>query len=91
MADLGTCLNCVSNKEYSHKIKRFNRTANERAKSAQAAMPFRRISKLIIIHLVAIIIFWLNEFPQLKPGSGMHNTKGSVQLVLRIVVDYKKV
>ena len=54
-------------------------------------MPLMRISKLIIVHIVATAIFWFNSFPPYKPGMGLYHTKGPGQLVLGTVVDYEKV
>ena len=54
-------------------------------------MPFKRISKLMIVHLVSTAIFWLNYFPPSKPGLGLSNTKVLKQFVPGNVVEYKKV
>ena len=45
----------------------------------------------MIVHLVATAIFWLNYFRPSKPGTGLSNTKVPRQLVIRTVVDYKKI
>ena len=52
---------------------------------------FKRISKLMIVHLVASAIFWINAFPPSTPGAGLSDTKGPRQLILGNTVDYKKV
>ena len=90
MADIGISLNFASKKEHVPKIDQFNRNSKERVRYARAAMHFKRISKLMIIHIVATAIFWLNIFPPLKPGAGMSNTKVPIQLVPGTVVDFKK-
>ena len=46
---------------------------------------------MIIVHLFATDIFWLNAFPPSKPGAGLSNTKVPRQLILGTVMDYKKV
>ena len=53
MTALGINLNCVSKKKHVPTIERFIRTVKERVRSARATMPFNRISKLMIVHLVA--------------------------------------
>ena len=62
----------------------------ERVQYAQAAMPFKLISKLMIVHLVATALFWINYFPLQKPRAVLSNTKGSINLFIVTVVEYKK-
>ena len=57
MADLFISLNCVSKKEHVPEIEQFNQTVKERVRSAWAYMPFKQISKLMIVHIVATAIF----------------------------------
>ena len=90
MTALGTNLNCASKNEDVSEIERFVRTVKERIISARATIPFKRISKLMIVHLVASTIFWLNSFPPSTPGAGLSYTKGPGQLVLGNTVNYKK-
>ena len=54
-------------------------------------MPFKRISKLVIVHIVASAIFWINAFPPSTPGAGLSDTKCPVKLIFGSTVDYKKV
>ena len=91
MADLGINLNWASKKELVPEIERFIRTVKERIRSAQSTMPFKRISKLMIVHIVASYICWINAFPPPTPGAGLSDTKGPGQLILRNMVNYKKV
>ena len=44
----------------------------------------------MIVHIFASAIFFINAFPSWKPGAVSPSTKGPRQLVLGIVVDYKK-
>ena len=53
-------LNCASKKEHIPEIKQFIYSVKERVWSAQSAMPFKQISKLMIVHIVASNIFNLN-------------------------------
>ena len=53
-------------------------------------MPFKLVSKLMILNLVSYGIFSLNAFLPSKPGAGLLDTKVPGQLVLGSVVDYKK-
>ena len=91
MTALGINLNCATKKEHEPKIERFIWTVKERVRSARATMPFKRISKLMIVHPVASAIFWINTFPSSTPGAGLSNTKGPGKLILVNTVDYKKV
>ena len=84
-------LNCASKKEHVPEIERFIRTLKERVRSAQATMPFKRISKLMIVHLVASTIFWINAFPLSTPGARLSDTKSPGQIILGKTVDYKYV
>ena len=63
MTALGINLNCSSKKEHVPEIERFIRTIKERVKSARSTMTFKRISKLMIVHLVPYAIFCINAFP----------------------------
>ena len=75
MAGLGISLNFSYKKEHVLDIELLNNTFKELVRYAQSAMPFKRISKLMIAHLVATAIFWLNAFPPSKPGRGLSNKK----------------
>ena len=59
----GINLKCSSKKEHVPEIELFIRTVKERVRYAQSTMTFKKISKLMIVHLVAPTIFWLNVFP----------------------------
>ena len=45
----------------------------------------------MIVHFVASVIVWLNEFPPSTPGAGLSDTNGPRQHILGKTVDYKKV
>ena len=90
MTTLCINLNCASKKEHLPEIERFIRTVKERVKSARSTMLFKLISKLMIVHLVASAIFWLDAFPPSTPGSGLSDTKVPGQLILVNIVNYKK-
>ena len=91
MTALGINLNCASKKEHVPEIERFIGTVKERARSARSTIPFKRISKIMIVHLVASAIFWINTFTPSTPGSGLSDTKGPGQLILGNTVDYKNI
>ena len=55
-------LNCASKKENFPKIEPFIRTVKERVRSAWSTMQFKRLYKLMIVHLFVSAIFWINEF-----------------------------
>ena len=71
MITLGINLNCAHKKEHAPEIERFIWTVKERVRSARSTMPFKHISKLMIVHLVASDIFCINEFPPSTPGAGL--------------------
>ena len=54
---LGINLNCASKQEHVPEIERFIQIVKERVRSARSTIPFKRISKLMIVHLVASAIF----------------------------------
>ena len=89
VADIGISLSYMYNKEHVPDIECFTWTIKEHVQSDRAAMLFMRISKLMVVHLVATAIFWLNDFTPSKPGMGMYNTKGTKQLVLGNIVNDK--
>ena len=91
MTALGIKLNCSYKKEHAPETERFIRNVKERVRSARSTMPFKRTSKLMIVHLVASTLVWINEFPPSTPGSGISYTKGPGQLILGNKFDYKKV
>ena len=63
ISDLGISLNCASDKEHVPDIEQSNRTIKKQVWYSLSAMPFKVISKSMIVHLVATAIFWLNDFP----------------------------
>ena len=91
MTALGINLNCASKKEHDPEIERFIRTVKELVRSARATIPFKQISKFMIVHLVVYAIFWINAFPPSIPGAVLSDTKGPGQLILGNTVDHKKV
>ena len=91
MTALGINLNCESKKEHVPEIEPFIRTVKERVRSDRATMQFKRISRIMMVHLVASAIFWINAFPPSTPGAGLSETKGPGQFILGNTVDYRKV
>ena len=75
MADIGIFLNCASKKEHVPEIEIFNLTTKERVQSSRAVMPFKKISTLMIVHIVTADIFWVNISSPSKPGAGLSYTK----------------
>ena len=76
--------------EHVPEIERFIQTIKERIRSARSTMLFKRISKFMLVNLVASEFFWLNAFPPSTPGAGLSDTKGPGQIILENMVDYKK-
>ena len=63
MIYIGIKLKCASKKEHVPEIERIIRTVKERVRSARSTMPFKQISKLMIVHLVSSAIFGSMLFP----------------------------
>ena len=61
MTSLGVNLNCASKKEHVPVIESFIWNIKEIVRSVQSVMPFKRVSKLVIVHLVTSAIF-LDQF-----------------------------
>ena len=91
MTALGINPNFASKKEHVPEIEHFIRTVKERVRYYRATMPFKQISKIMIVHLVASAVLWLDAFPPSTPGAGLSDTKGPGQLILGNTVNYKKV
>ena len=83
-------LNCSSKKEHVTEIERSTRTVKDRIRSSQSTMPSKQVSKIMIVHLVASDIFWINAFPPSTSGAGLSDTKGPGQLVLGTMINFKK-
>ena len=66
-------------KEHVPGIEHLIRTVTECVRSDRAAMTFKQVYKLVILHLVAYTIFWINLFTPSTPGSGLSDTKGTGQ------------
>ena len=90
MTALGINLNCASKKEHVPEIERFIRTVKERVRSARATMPFKQISNLMKVHIVASAIFWINAFPPSTPGTGLSEKKFPDNLSLEIWLTTKR-
>ena len=68
---LGINLNIASKKEHVPEIEWSNRVVKERVRSSRATMSFQRIYKLMIIHIFATEIFWVNYFLPPHAGAGI--------------------
>ena len=53
-------------------------------------MTFKQIYKLMIAHLVASDIFWINSFTPSTTGTVLSDKKGPGQLIFGNMVDYKR-
>ena len=58
MTALGINLNYSYKKEHVPEIYGFIRTVKERVRSDRATMSFKRISKLVIVHIFASLYTW---------------------------------
>ena len=87
MTALGINLKFESKKEHVSEIERFIRTVKERIRSTRATIPFKLIPNLVIVHLFASYIFWINAFPPSTHGAGLSDKKGPRQIILGNTVD----
>ena len=87
MAYIGISINCAPNKEHVPDIEQFGRTVKESVQCSQALMTFKLVSKSMMVHIFATTMFWLNDFPPSKPGTGLSDTNGPGQLILGTIAD----
>ena len=71
MTDLGTNLNCASKNEHVPEMEHFILTIKERIRPFQSSMPLKQVSKIMIVHIFASVIFCLNETPPSTTGAGL--------------------
>ena len=56
-------INTVSKQEHVPEMERFIRVIKERSRSYFAMLPFTKIPKIMLSHLIYTVIFYLNAFP----------------------------
>ncbi|KAL7572568.1 hypothetical protein ACA910_000387 [Epithemia clementina (nom. ined.)] len=68
-------------------IERYIRTVKDRARSAYCTLPFQRLPRIIVIHLIRNAVFWLNAFPA---AHGVSDNISPRCLLTGYEVDYNK-
>ena len=65
----GNLIHCCGADEHVPEIERYVRTIKDRVRSCYNMLPFERIPRIMLIHLVKNAVFWLNSFPALDGAS----------------------
>ena len=68
-------LNCCGADEHVPEIERYIRTVKDRTRSTYRMLPFRRIPRLMLIHMVKNAVFWLNALPAQDGVSSDHSPR----------------
>ena len=68
-------LNCCGADEHVPDIERYIRMVKDRVRSTYHMLPFKRVPRLILIHLVKNVVFWLNTLPALDGVSSTHSPR----------------
>ena len=68
-------LNCCAADEHVPDIERYIRTVKDRVQSTYRMLPFKRVPRLILIHLVKNAVFWLNALSARDGVSSIHSPR----------------
>ena len=68
-------LNCCAADEHVPDIERYIRTVKDRMRSTYRMLPFKRVPRLVLIHLVKNAVFWLNALPASDGVSSVHSPR----------------
>ena len=68
-------LNCCAADEHVPDIERYIRTVKDRVRSTYRMLPFKRVPRIILIHLVKNAVFWLNALPARDGVSSIHSPR----------------
>ena len=68
-------LNCCAADEHVPDIERYIRTVKDPVRSTYRMLPFKRVPRLVLIHLVKNTIFWLNALPASDGVSSVHSPR----------------
>ena len=68
-------LNCCAADEHVPDIERYICTVKDRVWSTYCMLPFKRVPRLILIHLVKNAVFWLNTLPARDGVSSIHSPR----------------
>jgi Reverse transcriptase (RNA-dependent DNA polymerase) len=59
----GTLVDCCGENEHVPEVERYIRFIKDRVRSCNNNLPFARIPRIMLIHMVKNAVFWLNSFP----------------------------
>jgi hypothetical protein len=79
-------LNTTAAREHVGEIKRKIRVVKERARSTMSILPYKLLSKLVIVELMYFCVMWMNSFPV---KSGISEKWSPREIVLRHKLDAK--
>ena len=68
-------LNCCAADEHVPDIEQYIRTVKDRVRSTYQMLPFKRVPRLVLIHLVKNAVFWLNALPATDGVSSTHSPR----------------
>lgn len=83
--DLGIELNISANDEHVPEVERYIRTIKERTRSIYNSLPYKSIPVLMIMEMVQLSVFWLNNFPA---TDGIYNDLSPRNIVVGSSIDY---
>jgi hypothetical protein len=81
------CLNTCGADDHIPDIERFIRTVKDRTRSTYRMLPFKHIPRIVLIHLVKNVVFWLNSFPA---RDGVSNDMSPRCIMTGKEIDYNK-
>jgi hypothetical protein len=64
-------INPTSTKEHVPRVERNNRTIKERVRARRSRLPYKKLPKALITHIVIDVVRWLNNFIKSKGLQGM--------------------
>ena len=68
-------LNCCEADEHVPDVECYIRTVKDHVRSTYRMLPFKRVPRLILIHLVKNAVFWLNALPAMDGVSSIHSPR----------------
>ena len=83
----GVSFNFCAQGEHVPDIERYVRTVKDRVRSGYNNLPFSRLPRLVVVHLVSNAVFWLNAFPH---PDGVSTTLSPRYLLTGQHLDYHK-
>ena len=82
---LTACVNVVAKGEHVPEIEHFNRVIKERTRCYYAMLPFKTLPRIMIIHLLVTVMFYINAFVWRK---GVSQFLSPLTILEGIVIDY---